>query len=467
MSLSIIPGYRFHDGALGLASTGVEMRLTWDPVPAAEMRIAHGRWQPYHPEFRILAPTLPIQPDIHGPDKETLQTKHDAFLAFRACLPGDIAQAVEPFTCHQWPMLTLLRGSKASLDLAQTNPVLAYALANNAQIRASSSPGSAMEAIRHSHMKKRDILGWLGFPETDAMVRIIKKVSPAIAYPGLIRKLRQCVQSPEILKMFGHLPSVNTGIIFIASHADMAALVTPKLLQEMVSTPEEGMGSPTADLLSEIVTAASEMHNKTQLRPFTSRQKVQECHDLITREHQAFKDIVRRQEEIKTAQRKLTENFNFRGKLPVYLQEQVERLQAEYKQLEARRPDRLARPEPLRLFSAKPAVDMTKLRALRFPSPPIPGTKTIIPLTSFGDFEEEAAAQAICLGLNLAYLDRVVRGELYVYRVLAPERHTLAIVKRGTGCWQIAELRQSRNAACTESTETAICHWLSKNQLSL
>jgi hypothetical protein len=324
-----------------------------------------------------------------------------------------------------------------------------------------------MYAARYSHRKQRDVLGWLDFPDTDAMARILKKVPLAIVYPGLMRKLRQCVRSPGILEKFGHLPALNTGTIFLASHADMAALLTPKLIQEVAGAEDEVMGTPTADLLSEIVTAASEMLKKSTLKPFTSRRKIQECYDRLIPEYQNFKGIIHRQEEIKVAQRKLTERYRICG-IPTYIQEQIDALQAEYKRIDALRPDRIVRQAP----APRPRIELiftprAELRAKIFPPPPIPGNDNIIPLTSFSAFEDESANQSICLGLNLAYMNRVMKGEIYLYKVLAPERHTLSIVRRGNNNWQIEEFRRSNNVAFTESAEVIVKNWLNANQLSL
>ncbi len=465
MSLSANLNFQFHDGALCLNAAGVEMRLIWDPKPLAEMRLTGGQWQPFYPEFRILAPSVsPLAGE--APDNGRLQAKYAAFHSFRSGLPEDMAKAVEPFTSYQWPLLTLLQASTAGLDLVHANPVLAYALANNDQIRATPTHATAMNAARYSHRKQRDILGWLDFPDTDAMARILKKVPLAIVYPGLMRKLRQCVRSPGILEKFGHLPALNTGTIFLASHADMAALITPKLIQEVAGAEDEVMETPTADLLSEIVTAASEMLKKSTLKPFTSRLKVQECYDRLIPEYQNFKGIIHRQEEIKVAQRKLTERYRICG-IPTYIQDQIDALQAEYKRIDALRPDRMPLPRPPPRLSTHPFIDWSRLRALTFPPPPIPGNENIVPLTSFPAFEEEGASQSICLGRNLTYVDRVMRGETYVYKVLGPERHTLSIVKRGSNNWQIGDFKRFKNATFTESTETVVKNWLNANQVSL
>ena len=460
--------FEFRDGALFLVGLGIgELRLQWYPVPTTERRLGTGKWLPYQPEFRVLAPLTPQllagQPDA---DAGRLQAKHEAFQAFRATIPEHIVKAVEPFTCHQWPLMTLLKRSPAACDLVKANPVLAYAVANNAQLQSKS--GYEVSATQYSRLKQREILRELGLPDTEAMVRIFKKIPIPIVYPGLIRKLRQCVVSPKIVKILGHLPSINTGTLFVACQDDMATLVTPKLMQEIVGEPDEVMSAPTADLLAEIVTFAAVMHKKTLLRPFVSRRKVQECHDQLMREHQAFETIVARQKEIEAAQRRLMANHAYKGKLPAFLTEHAARFQTEYKLLESQRPDRIPRPVPAPMRPFPPVqVDLSRLRALRFPAPPIPGTDTIIPLTSFAEFESEAASQSICLGVNYNYLARVMRGENYVYRVLAPERHTLCIVKRGNNCWQIAELRQAKNVDRTESTENAVRNWLNANQISL
>lgn len=462
--------YCFRDGALYLrAPIGGEVRLTWHPVSGAHMRLSNGSWHPIMPDFRVLAPSVPIMAGLDESVNVRLQAKKEAFQSFRAILPEPLITAVEPFTSHQWPLMIVLNSSPAACDLVKANPVLAYAVANNAQLLSDGSDEvAAARALRYSRLKQREILRELNFPDTEAVARLFKKIPTHIVYPGLVRKLRQCVAFPEIGKMLGHLSTINTGNLFVACQADMAALVTPKLMQEIAGDPDEMMSAPTSALLAEIVSFATEMHKKTLLRPFTSCRKVQECHDQLTREHQAFEVVVARQKEIENTQRRLMANHAYKGKLPAYLSEHAARLQAEYKLLEAQRPDRIPRPVPVPRRPVQPVeVDREKLRALRFPAPPIPGTDSIIPLTSFAEFEAEAASQSICLGVNFNYLARVMRRENYVYRVMSPERHTLCLVKRGSDCWQIAELRRAKNAERTESTEIAVRNWLSANQMSV
>jgi hypothetical protein len=477
----------FREATLFLSAPGIgELRLQWIPAPVAERRLALGKWMPYQPEFRLLAPETPLPPDLPDSSKKQLQAKYEAFRAFRAILDEDQVKAVEPFTSHQWPLMTLLNRSDAARDMVKANPVLTYALANNEQLRPSAGPEvAATQATRYSRRKQREILGWLGFPDTEAMARLFKKVPVAMVYPGLFRILRQCCCFPEILKIFGHLPKLNTGVIFLASHPDMAPLLTSKLIREVAESPNEEMAAPTADLLNEIIMVAQKLGIQKSLRPFGSRRAVEDWHGRMVQAQQEFNERISRQDQIERVWNRLNESGMAQQEA-----RQMRRLAQEYNELEVIRADRPHR--LLRLPEATPGpddqvrqkeidrprivrppvvipvpADLLRLKALVFPPPPIPGTPSIVPLGSFIDFEDEATAQVNCVGQSGAYADRVMMGELYVYRVLAPHRHTLSIVKRGSNCWQVGELRRAGNKVATQDTWIAVQSWLDANQISL
>ena len=427
--------FEFKDGALHLkAPTGGEVRLRWQPVPEANMRLSNGRWHPYWPEIRLLAPLNPLPADMPETDKERLQAKYEAFMGFRAMLPDTLVSSVEPFSCHQWPMMTLLNRSISARELAQANPLLAYALANNEHLRTGAGPEvAATQATRYSRRKQREILGWLGFPDTEAMVRVFRKVPVSIVYPGLIRKLRQCSAFPEILKSFSHLPTLNTGVIFLTTHPDMASLVTPKLLLEIAESPDELLAAPTADLLHEIIKMAEAMRRTDRLRPLESYRKVQECRDGIAREYEAFLVERERERTVRAGQALADARERARGNRPATQQSGSARKSASEK----------------------------------FPPPPIPGTSTIIPLQSFAELKAESAEQSNCVGTTTSYAERVRAGLLYVYKVLAPERHTLSLVKFGSNCWTIGELKRHGNQMGTKNAYVMVRAWRDGNQLSL
>lgn len=461
----------FRSGTLYLSGPGLgELRLQWHPVPIADRRLGTGRWLPYQPEFRFLAPVVSPSEDLPDTNTARLQAKHEAFQAFSDTIPEGIVKAVEPFTCYQWPLMTLLNGSVSARDLVKANPVLAYALANNEHLLSGGGHEvAAMRAARYSRRKQREIMGWLGFPDSEAVVKVMKKIPPALAYPALFRKLRLSVQKPNALKLFGHLPVINTGIIYLTGNSELSAMASPKLLKEVAGAPEEYTSAPTADLLSEILTLATAMHIRTTLRPYVSRRTVRESHARIEARYREFTDIVRRQRAVKAAMAQLQATVPPGRKPDDRTWFELAKLKNEYDALDSKRPDRQMRPVPDRP-AAPPRpqpIDREKMRAQTFPPPPIPGTAHIIPLTSFEALEEEASQQNNCLGSNPDYASKVLSGSLYIYRVLVPERHTLSIVKMGRNCWRISELRRWKNMGPIGNTEVAVQRWLDANQVSL
>ena len=104
-----------------------------------------------------------------------------------------------------------------------------------------------------------------------------------------------------------------------------------------------------------------------------------------------------------------------------------------------------------------------RAEAQRLPAPPLPGTTDIVPLVHGSQLEEEGLAQHNCVG---GYVDWVKRGEGHIYRVLAPERATLSIVKGADGCWEIQQLSLSCNRPVSDATRQAVQKWLGQFSLS-
>jgi hypothetical protein len=96
---------------------------------------------------------------------------------------------------------------------------------------------------------------------------------------------------------------------------------------------------------------------------------------------------------------------------------------------------------------------------VRFPEPPVPGTETVRAIRSRSALTKEGHVMRHCIGTNRYYLHEILGGDLYVYRVSAPMRLTLAI-RRVAGEWQIGEAKGVGNALPTPAAMTAIKTWL-------
>ncbi len=103
-----------------------------------------------------------------------------------------------------------------------------------------------------------------------------------------------------------------------------------------------------------------------------------------------------------------------------------------------------------------------RLAGCRFPQPPLPGTATIVPLRAPQALVEEGRKQHNCVA---GYADRVAGGDTYIYRVLAPQRATLSLVRWPGGGWQIGELLRAGNHPVSRETRRAVAGWFEANRL--
>jgi hypothetical protein len=64
-----------------------------------------------------------------------------------------------------------------------------------------------------------------------------------------------------------------------------------------------------------------------------------------------------------------------------------------------------------------------------------------------------------CAGTEKSYARRVAAGRLYFYRLLEPERLTMAI-RPGVQGWSIEEMKGFRNRSPLDSSRTVVLNWL-------
>jgi hypothetical protein len=99
-----------------------------------------------------------------------------------------------------------------------------------------------------------------------------------------------------------------------------------------------------------------------------------------------------------------------------------------------------------------------------FPSPPLPGNSDIVPITTFRALEEEAETQRNCV---LGYAGSIRNREVYLYRVLRPERATVEVTCED-GEWELGQLKLARNKQPGRKTVLLVSRWFKsalKNQI--
>jgi hypothetical protein len=441
MSATQGPAFEFLDGVLHVHTQLAQMRIGWRPKPLAEEMVPGGRrWRAFWPEFRLLRPRGTVRRqavyalDLHADEagQEVDDQKDRAFAALRNEIPEEIARVAEPFGSHQWALMVLLHEQPRAMDLAVGNPVLAYALANSDQLRGTPLEAAAVQALWYCNRKQRDLLEWLGFPGTEAMVRLIRKIPPESASPSILRRLRVVIKAHEgILELLSHLRVVNVAVLELVTNRRLLDLVTPKLLLEVSAQDDTPGESPVDDMILGSLTILHDIAPRRAITPFTSVEHVRRFQEETDAEYQAH---LRRQDEAKQEAQRVAEEER---------QRQREEAQARRRRQTGRRAEVVRR---------------------SYPPPPVPGTTDIIPLTSAEQLQAEGQEQSNCVA---CYAPRILKGTTYIYRIMAPERATLAIARCADGCWRRSELKAKSNRKVRSSTVHLVDSWLGRYCVSV
>jgi hypothetical protein len=380
----------------------------WPDLMALRTTARGGGDPAFHPRFRIPSDDIQLRIDelespgtargqlllsfmISRGDRRRQRAKV-AWLRWCQLVPTDVRRAVAAFPSHHWEILLFLsRCGPPAVDLVKGNPVLAFALAHAARFR-DSDPGESLQTARlllGPGRKQKEILGWLGFPETDAARRLLMKVVPAAASVAFLLRLRRVLRDPEAAAALAHLPRVNAGALRIVADPELRGRAGPRLLLEVSCTRAEDRRAATGILLQRSLELA-------------------------------------------------------RSLLPASRQDlspgSIVDVEETYKGLAA--------------FGARFGTDRLEIR---FARPPVPGIRSIVPITTARELLEESWTQRHCAA---SYVDQVAdEQDIYFYKVLAPERCTLMLaLERGN--WVAKEIRRACNGAVSTKAIDAVREWL-------
>ena len=294
------PGFRFKDGKLYVfTEDGVMLLETW-PVLRALRKNEDRPWEEFTPTFRVVQPYRPrkVKPSpqlelnlgpvaTKPPELSLAQQRKRAFDQFRFSLPRTVAARAEKFQSRQWALLRLFQARPETLEFAEQNPALCFALANyRCFLRA-----SLADAVKVSALRQRDIAGWLGFPSTEGIARILAKLKPESASVELLNPLRDALQDADCAKTLAHLPELNTGVVAIAADPRLRAAVTPKLLHEVAEVPSEKYLADTASLIRDTLRMFFRVHPERGRPQFQSVARVREMHDEISTHYLRIEDL--------------------------------------------------------------------------------------------------------------------------------------------------------------------------------
>lgn len=321
------PGYRFKDGKLMIFREDEVMIIQgWD-APSA-VRKDDDYWEAFIPEFRLVAPyrraskaapkkvdtkkvasekaqppvvsaqmdfdlwgadavakPAPAKPAIVTPSVLNEQRKR-AFDAFRFSLPKEVARVIEGFRSHQWNLITLLAHDKATLDLATTNPVLAYAVAD----WFGDYPRSR---LNFGGMPQCKLLKLCKLPESPALVKLFRKIPPESIDQRLWKLLLTVLRQPDgaSSKLLAHVPAINLGVMELILTPHIRPYLTPTLLEEVAADPKEKYRGNVAAMIRDTVAMKDELTDARSLAALTSITRLQELHAKVSADFQKLETL--------------------------------------------------------------------------------------------------------------------------------------------------------------------------------
>jgi len=312
------PGYRFKDDKLMIFTDEEVMLIRGWEKPSAVVK-SDDTWEPFAPEFRLVAPyrraaraVVKKAATSQKPPPETGQMTFDlfgaaahaakpppvnkvpslaeqrkrAFDSFRFSLPKEVAKVLEVFRSHQWHLLTMLAHDKHVMDLAKANPVLAYAVAD----WFADHPSTRRELGR---MKQRELLKLLKLPDTEAMVKLMRKIPPDSIDNRLWNTLLNVLRKPDgsCSKLLAHVPVINHGVMTLVLTPRVREVLSPTLLSEVAADPREKYRATTASLIRDTLAMKSELEDDRPLKAMPSIARVRELHNAVSAEFRKLENL--------------------------------------------------------------------------------------------------------------------------------------------------------------------------------
>ena len=336
-------------------------------------------------------------PDSHPPEPNGQMlfpfayshVARNAYRAFWWAVPEAYRELVMPFRDRRWHMLALLARCPGADDLVAGNPALAFCLASNWAFHKPAVQQPLRAARSLVYKKQRRILEWLGFPGTEAMRQLLRRIPRESMTVEFLANLCGAIQSPEVSRRLSFMGRITQDVFRLIATPEITPYVAFSLLEEVSQVRVPDAGPMMAFRIQDMLQMSAELQRKLpQLRSIPQLNQLHE--DLI---------------------------FDFNLK-------------------------REDTGEPL-------------------PPPPLPGKEgEIEPLETCQELAIEGRLQQHCVG---SYAHSVRRGQTYVYRMLKPERATLAIMQGPRG-WTLREIHGYRNADVQPETYQAAVDWLYNSQ---
>jgi hypothetical protein len=202
---------------------------------------------------------------------------------FMQQVPVPIRRRLIRFKERRWHLYNLMARVPGALDLCDSNPAIAYMLASNWVFHQPAVKNGLRAARALVFKPQRNILQWLGFPPTESVRKILRKIEPeSLSIPGLLR-LRTRLRNGEVVKLLAHLPCINAAILYATSRPAWQVWLSPALLQD-IARNSSGMDFDLIITLRDTFSMGlAAGANDAAPRRLTSIRQLRRIHDELSR----------------------------------------------------------------------------------------------------------------------------------------------------------------------------------------
>jgi hypothetical protein len=200
----------------------IEVIRLANPYPAAYRKsFETNNWQCYIPSKPF--PFLFNKPHINNlssaiyPIRKNAQNKESVYKKMVAYVGEDKIALLNLFSDRFWFIYCLLvREGNYAVELMNTNPALGYLLSAPAVFHPLKSKKYWQAVNKLVKMKRKDILGYFGFPACETMVKTFAKIKPELCSVDLLVLFRTALQNyPAILRQLSFWEVLNSISLYI------------------------------------------------------------------------------------------------------------------------------------------------------------------------------------------------------------------------------------------------------------
>jgi hypothetical protein len=254
-------------GRLYVSDAGVlTVMLPWSSVTAYRRRAGEADWETCEPELRVPATLDDVDPPLPV----------DARRYFKE-IPDDVRAAIASYPCHHWRLLAWMgRCGTAATELSVSNPALAFMVASASAFRDGRGRAAGQAPVMLPYRRQREILEWLGFPGTELVRHIVRKITHAALDLDRLCALRDRLRVANIVERLAHVPVINASLLSLAADSTIVGL-SPRLLDEIARRPD----AVDPGLVADTVRMWRQMRPDGPAPEFDRADRIVQVHDTL------------------------------------------------------------------------------------------------------------------------------------------------------------------------------------------